>query len=107
MIRDEFHAGYQKSIVVPENIDAVKEVIKQDHHVTYHEIEVSLEISIKSINKVLPKHLAIKNICSRWIPHNLTNAQKKAHVDWCKEMLTKYVQGASNDVYNIYTNDES
>lgn len=106
-IQDESRAGRPKSVVVPENINVVRELIKQDRHVTYREIEASLDISMTSINKILHEHLSVKKICSRWIPHNLTNAQKKARVDWCKEMLEKYIQGTSKAVYNIYTGDES
>ncbi|XP_015599901.1 histone-lysine N-methyltransferase SETMAR-like [Cephus cinctus] len=106
-LQDEFREGRPKSVVVPQNIDAVHELIKQDRHVTYREIEASLGFSMTSINKILHEHLAVKKICSRWIPHNLTNAQKKARVDWCKGMLKKYGQGASKVVYNIYTGDES
>ncbi|GFU40787.1 putative mariner transposase [Nephila pilipes] len=106
-IQDESRAGRPKSVVVPEKINAVRELIKQDRHVTYREIEASLDISMTSINKILHEHLSVKKICSRWIPHNLTNAQKKARVDWCKEMLEKYIQGTSKAVYNIYTGDES
>ncbi|GFT44493.1 HTH_48 domain-containing protein [Nephila pilipes] len=106
-IQDESRAGRPKSVVVPEKINAVRELIKQDRHVTYREIEASLDISMTSINKILHEHLSVKKICSRWIPHNLTNVQKKARVDWCKEMLEKYIQGTSKAVYNIYTGDES
>ncbi|GFT41022.1 putative mariner transposase [Nephila pilipes] len=106
-IQDESRAGRPKSVVVPEKINAVRELIKQDRHVTYREIEASLDISMTSINKILHEHLSVKKICSRWIPHNLTNSQKKARVDWCKEMLEKYIQGTSKAVYNIYTGDES
>ncbi|GFT19851.1 uncharacterized protein NPIL_606111 [Nephila pilipes] len=106
-IQDESRAGRPKSVVVPEKINAVCELIKQDRHVTYREIEASLDIRMTSINKILHEHLSVKKICSRWIPHNLTNAQKKARVDWCKEMLEKYIQGTSKAVYNIYTGDES
>ncbi|GFT77404.1 histone-lysine N-methyltransferase SETMAR [Nephila pilipes] len=106
-IQDESRAGRPKSVVVPEKINAVRELIKQDRHVTYREIEASLDISVTSINKILHEHLSVKKICSRWIPHNLTNAQKKARVDWCKEMLEKYIQGTSKAVYNIYTGEES
>lgn len=106
-LRDESREGRPKSVVVPENIDAVRELILQDRHVTYREIEASLGISMTSINKILHEHLAVKKICSRWIPHNLTKAQKDARVNWCKEMLKKYNRGASKAVYNIYTGDES
>ncbi len=106
-VQDDVREGRPTSVVVPKNIDAVRERIKEDRHVTYREIEAYLGISMTSINKILHDHLNVKEICSRWIPHNLTNAQKKARVDWCKEMLKKYNQGASKAVYNIYTGDES
>ena len=93
--------------VVPENINAVHELLEQDRHVTYRKIKASLAISMTSIYKILHEHLAIKKICARWIPHNLTNAQKNERVDWCKEMLQKYAQGTPKAVYNIYTGDES
>ena len=99
-LTDEFKEGRPKSIVVPENIDAVRELIMQDRHVTYREIEASLGISMTSIHKILHEHLAV-------IPHNLTIAQTQARVNWCQAMLKKYNRGASKAVYNIYTGDES
>ena len=106
-LKDEFREGRPKTAVVPENIDAVRELIMQDRHVTYLQIEACLCISPTSIHSILHEHLAVKKVCSRWIPHNLTIAQKKARVDWCKEMLKKYDRGASKDVYKIVTGDES
>ena len=79
----------------------------QDRHVTYCEIEASLDISSTSVYSILHEHLAVKKICSRWIPRNLTIAQKKARVDWCKTMLEKYDGGVLKDVYEIATGDES
>ena len=90
-----------------ENIDAVHELIMQDRHETYREIELSLGIYSTSILSILHEHLAVKMNCSRWMPHNLTNAQKKVRVYWCKEMLEKYENGASKDVFKIVTGDES
>jgi len=74
---------------------------------TYREIEASLGINMTSIYKILHEYSAVKKICSRWIPHNLTIAQKKARVDWSKEMLKKYDRGASKAVYSIVTGDET
>ena len=46
-------------------------------------------------------------MCSRWIPHNMSNAQNKARVDWSKEMPQKYDHCASKQVYDIVTGNES
>ena len=50
---DEFREGRLKSVVVPETIDAVRQLILQDRNVIYHEIETTLGISGTSIHSVL------------------------------------------------------
>ena len=40
------------------------------------------------------------------MPHNLSIAQKKARVDWSKEMRQKYNRGASKHVYDIVAGDD-
>ena len=39
LLQDEFPEGHPKSVVVPETIDAVHQLILQDRHVTHREIE--------------------------------------------------------------------
>ena len=89
-LKDKFRKGRPKSVVISEIIDAVRQLILQDHHVTYREIKTTLCISGTSIHSILHEHLTDKNICSRRIAHNLSIAQKQARVDWSKEMLQKY-----------------
>ncbi|KYN35096.1 hypothetical protein ALC56_10566 [Trachymyrmex septentrionalis] len=62
---------------------------------------------MKAIHTILHDHLSVRKLCSRWIPHNLTEAQKQARVKWSKEMLKKFNRGRSNLVYNIVTGDET
>ena len=75
-LQDEFREGRPKSVVVPETIDAVGQLILQVRHVTYREIDTTLGISGTSTNSILHEHLTVKKICSRWIPHNLSKVAK-------------------------------
>ena len=45
VVQDEFREGRPKSVVIPETIDAVGQLILQDRHVTYREIETTLGIA--------------------------------------------------------------
>ena len=92
---------------MPKTIDAVRQLILQARHVTYREIETTLDISGTSIHSILHEHLTVKKIYSRWIPHNLSIVQKKPRVDWSKEILQKHDRGASKHFYDILTGDES
>ena len=105
--QDEFHESRPKSVVVPETIDAARQLILQDRHGTYREIETTLGISGISIHPILHEHFTVKKICSHWIPHNLSIAKKKARVDWSKVMLQKYHRVASKHVYDIVTGDKA
>ena len=44
-LQNEFREDRPKSVVVPETIDAVRQLTLQDFHVTYREIEATLGIS--------------------------------------------------------------
>ena len=52
-LQDEFREGRLKSVVVLETVDAVRQMILQDRHVTYREIEITLGISGTSIDSIL------------------------------------------------------
>ena len=80
-LQDEFREGRTKSIVVPETIAAVHQLILQDRHVTYCEIETTLGISGIIIHSILYEHLfGKKKNCSNWMPHNLSIAQKNQSI---------------------------
>ena len=50
-LQDEFREGRPKSLV-PETLDAVRQLILQDRHVTYREIVTTLGISGTSIHSI-------------------------------------------------------
>ena len=57
---NEFREDRAKSVVVPKTIDAVRQQILQDCHVTYYEIETTLGISGTSIHSILNEYLTVK-----------------------------------------------
>ena len=75
-LQDEFRKGRPKSVVVPETIDAVRQLILPNRHVTYREIETTLGISETSIHSILHEHLAVK----KFVPvgsHTICQSLKK------------------------------
>ena len=59
-LQDEFRDGRPKSVIVPETINAVRQLILPDRHLTYREIETTLGISKASIHSILHEHLTVK-----------------------------------------------
>ncbi|GBP48952.1 Mariner Mos1 transposase [Eumeta japonica] len=62
---------------------------------------------MSQVYKSLHGHLEVRKLCIRWIPHNLTEAQKLRRVNWCCEMMLRFAGGYSNSVYDVVTGDES
>ena len=69
----------------------MRQLILQDRHVTYCEIETILGISGTRVHSILYEHLALKKICSLWILHNLSIAQKNQSIRVTK-VLRQLVQ---------------
>ena len=59
-LQDKFREGRPKSVVVPETIDAVRQLILQNRHVTYREIKTIFGISGTSIHSIFHEHLTVK-----------------------------------------------
>ena len=69
----------------------MRQLILQDCDVTYRDIETTIGISGTSIHSILHGHLTVKQIFSRWIPHNLSIAQKNQSIRVTK-VLRQLVQ---------------
>ena len=71
-LTDEFRKGRPKSVIGPENINAMQKLIMPDRHVTYCKIETTLGISSTTIYKILHKHLTVKRFVLVGSQKNLT-----------------------------------
>lgn len=63
-----------------------------------------MDIRKNQIELILLEDLAVKEICSRCIQHDLSKAQKEIRV---KEMLKKFNLGVSPNVYGIVAGNET
>lgn len=106
-LTDDVREGRPKSAVTQENIDAVRQMIKDDRHVTYWEIQECLGIRMSQIQIILREELGVQKLFSRWIPHLLSDEQKATRVNWCRKTLNKFNGGGSNAVFSVVSGDES
>jgi transposase len=104
---DEPRTGRPRSAVTPENIEAVRQLVNVDPHITYQEIEDALDIGSAATQSILHDYLGLKKITCRWVPHFLTEAQRQDRVDYYQKMLEKFDGGRSKRVYDVITGDES
>lgn len=104
---DKPRSGRPPTAVTPENIRRVADLIREHRNVSYEEIEETLGIGSAAVNVILHDHLGVHKLVSRWIPHLLSDDQKRDRVEWCKFMLKRFDEGRSKSVSAIVTGDET
>jgi histone-lysine N-methyltransferase SETMAR len=106
-LADEARSGRPATAVTPENVTAAEKLIRANRRIKYEELEEELGIGSAAVSSILHDHLKVRKVTACWVPHSLTEAQKQARVDWCKEMLEKFDYGRSKLVSEVVTGDET
>lgn len=102
-VEDDSRSGRPQETSTPENIAKVDDLIGDDPHMTITAIEENLGISRGSIRNILHNELNVHKICKKWVPHVLTDENKKNRVEISKQLL----EILDNGLKNIITGDET
>ena len=102
-LEDDDCCGRSATTVMPENISRVESLIKKDPKMTYAEIQDIMKISSGNLTRILHNCLGVRKCSAHWVPHNLSEEQKRGRVDWCTHMLRKFDRERSPHVWDIVT----
>ena len=64
-------------------------------------------ISEGSVQTILKKRLDLRKVCARWVPHLVTEEQKKQRLKCAWELLKTYKGCNSWVISNLLTGDET
>ena len=104
-VEDDTHPGRPKTSVTKAIIAAVKIVVKQDALLSVKDIASCTGISEGSVQTILKKHLDLRKVCARWVPHLLTEEQKTQRLKCVRELLKTYKGCNSRVISNLLTGD--
>ena len=79
-IKNAPKSGRPKSASRKEIVSKIKEIIEGDARFTVHDIARKVGISLSTVHLILKKHLKVRKISARWVPHLLTDEQKRQQV---------------------------
>ena len=86
-VEDNTPPGRPETSVTKANIPAVKIVVEQDARLSVRDTASCTGISEGSVQTILKKHLDLKKVCARWVPHLLTEEQKTQCLKCAWELL--------------------
>jgi len=102
-IEDAPRFGRPCEAVTDSNVAKIKTLISDDPHITVEGIQHVVDISVGSIETILHTKLHAHKVCSKWVPHTLSEKNKQERVKVSKQLL-KYLD---NGFQNIITGDET
>ena len=105
-LEDNPRSGRPITAGTQDNIDAVKDLVDEDPHISIDNIATIVDISRGSVHTILEQHLRLRKISSRWVPHELTQEQRQRRVNICTENLAKFESGAWR-LCDVITGDET
>ena len=106
-LEDDDRCGRMATTVTPENVSRAESLIKKDPKMAYTEIQDIMKISSGSLTRILHDCLGARKRYAFWVPHNLSEEQKRGRVDWCTHMLRKCDGGRSPRVWVIVAGDKT
>ena len=95
------------TVATEQNVAKVKCLIKEDPRMTENEMKDSFYLLSASLNRIFRHHLDVWKLCARWVPHQLTEEQKRGRVERCLHMLQQFDGGRTVRVWDIVRGNET
>jgi len=86
---------------------SVKRIVEEDARYTIEEISDISGLNSSSVFLILKEKLKLRKVCARWIPHLLTNEQKRQRVKIASELLSRFKDKEERRLREIVTGDET
>ena len=106
-IKNAPKSGRPKSASPKEFVSKIKEIIEGDARFTVRNIARKVGISLSTVHLILKKHLKVRKISARWVPHLLTDEQKRQLVKVAKKLLQMFPKCDKKQFANVVTGVET
>jgi len=104
-IKDEPCSGRPTS-KTENNMEKVRAFVWSDRRLTVRMITCELNLNHTTVHQILTQELAMRKLCARIVPKNLTIEQKENRKDVCLHLLER-IQSDRNFLKNGITGDET
>jgi histone-lysine N-methyltransferase SETMAR len=85
----------------------VRNAIEDDQHITIQEICDSYCLSVGTVHTIIHDELKMKKVCAKWLPHLLTEAQKKERERYSAQLLAVFEPQGPKRLTDVITGDET
>lgn len=105
-LEDSPRSGRPITATTDENIDAIRELLRTDPRITFDQLEEKSGLSRGSLQKILHESLQVQKKFCRFVPHRLSEQQKRERIRICTENLKMWRNFGQPLIDKIITEDE-
>jgi len=106
-VNDAPRSGRPVSTNVAWRIEKVRELVSEQPRVSVRRLEQLSDIPKEVIRNILTKNLNMVKMNCRWVPKELSNAQRSERVRSCKSILATWERSWSELTRRLVTSDET
>ena len=106
VVKDLPRSGRPSTSSTDENVDKVKEMVLENHHLSLREVARDLSVSHESIRNILHHQLGMRRVAARLVPREL-NFFQKIHRKKVAEDMLEQVNSDPTFIQRIITGDET
>jgi hypothetical protein len=88
-VEDDERSGRPSTSKTTENVEKIRELIREDRCQTIHELADTIGISYGVCQEILTENLNMCHIAAKFVCRLLTNDQKQRHINVCLELREK------------------
>jgi len=105
-VKDEPRSGRPSTSKMGNSVEKVRALVRSDRRLTVRMIASELNLNHTTVHQILTQELAMRKLCAKIVPKNLTMEQKDNRKDMCLHVLEP-IQSDRNFLKNVITGDET
>jgi transposase len=106
-VEDDHREGRPTTARAPGKIAAARTIVDENPNISVEELAIALDISHGAAHQILTEDLGLRSILAKWVPHDLTQAQKECRVETARYLLKTFRDMGPAGCKNIVSGDET
>lgn len=104
---DAPRSGRPESAILQSTVDQIKKLVESDPKMSIRMLAARTNSSYGTTFTILHEHLNMKKLYAKWVPYNLSEAQKANRVCMARSFLRKFCTDFESTKARLITSDET
>lgn len=107
-LEDDARCGRPLTATTTENVQRLQELIKEQPRISLRALSDVTGLCKDAVREILTSHLGLRKVCSTWVPHHLSESNKRDRVTCAESIIALFDENSFDYLLQHWaTEDES